>query len=155
MWRAKCTILLGAVLFLLGCAEHNAGTPVATETAAATGTPAVAVRPEAVVTVEVAPDGLTEDGYWNGGEWPDMPVYGLRQGISQRAHDHFRACGAGDEQIEELVRVHMERASHAITLSSRLVVEARGEPQATPTLRRVMDIERLVPGVYLVTCEVQ
>ncbi len=71
MWRAKVGILLGAVLFLLGCSEQNAGTPVA------------AVTPEVTVTVEVAPDGVTEDGYWNGAEWPDRPVYSMQHGISQ------------------------------------------------------------------------
>lgn len=40
-----------------------------------------------------------------------------------------------------------------ITLSSRIVLEGKGEPDATPTFTRVMDIERLVSGVYLVTCE--
>lgn len=153
MWRAKVTILLGAVLFLLGCSEHNAVTPVASGTAAETSPPVAAVTPEVVVTVEVAPDGVTEDGYWNGGQWPDRPVYSIQHGISQTAHEHFRSCGVGDAQIEDLVRHHMERASNAVTLSSRIVVEGKGEPDATPTFTRVMDIERLVPGVYLVTCE--
>lgn len=146
MWRARLVILLAAVLFLLGCSEQNTGTPIASETAA--------VTVEHVVTI-IAPDGETQDGYWVGGDWPDEPVYSVEYGISQTAHNHFRGCGLGDAQIEDLVRHHMERASREITLSSRIVLQGKGEPDATAVFTRVMDIERLASGVYLVTCESQ
>lgn len=151
MSPANVALLLAAILLLGACLEDEGATQIRSPTPAATATASL----DAVVTVEIAPDGLTADGYWNGGAWPDMPVYSLQHGISQIAHEHFQACGANDSSIEDLVSVHREQASARITLNSRIVVSARGVPDATPTFSRIMDIERLEPNVYLVTCELQ
>lgn len=148
MSPANVALLLAAILLLGACAEDEGETQIPSPTPAATAT-------AAVVTVAIAPDGLTADVYWNGGAWPQLPVYSLQHGISQTAHEHFQTCGASDASIEDLVSVHREQASARITLNSRIVVSARGVPDATPTFSRIMDTERLEPNVYLVTCELQ
>ncbi len=83
--------------------------------------------------------------YWSGGEFEELTVYSLTQGVSQAAHDAFVVCGLDDKVIETLVNSYLADGSEKQVLMA-------GDLESEPLWEVVMTVMPLTPDIYLVTC---
>lgn len=79
------------------------------------------------------------------GEFEELPIYSLTQGVSQAAHDAFITCGLDDKVIETLVNSYLADGSEKQVLIA-------GDLESEPLWEVVMTVTPLTPDIYLVTC---
>lgn len=85
--------------------------------------------------------------YWDGGELEGQPIYSLTHGVSQAAHNAFKACGLANNAIETSVTTYLDGGSER-----QVLVAGDVESESEPLWKVVVTVEPLTPDMYLVTC---
>jgi hypothetical protein len=127
-------IILVCFLLTIGCSG----------TAVNQSTPAGEARDDLIETsVESAEP--TPSGYWNGGDYPERPVYSITFGISQTAHDAFSACGLRDNAVEGAVEAYLQQNTER-----QMIMAQDGQKETMWSV--AMTVSPLTADIYEVTC---
>jgi hypothetical protein len=132
--RTILGIILVCFLLTIGCGG----------TAVNQSTPAGEARDDLIETsVESAEP--TPSGYWNGGDYPERPVYSVTLGISQTAHNTFAACGLRDNAVQGAVEAYLQQNTE------RQMIMAQDSQKET-MWSVAITVTSLTIDIYEVTC---
>ena len=153
--RILLTLLI--LSLLAACSDSGAQTtPTAQRASHATSTPATSpsIEPDGAPAEVAGNECAVAPGedYWDGASFAGEPVFSSQCGISQAAHDTFRACGLRDEHIREIVDQHVSSRREFYGEESGMVLSILGAPDATPSWSRYYGAQTLASGIYLVSC---